>query len=650
MIPRAYDGCKAPDGSRHLLWPAYYVGAVLLAVSYCVAATRLTGQLHFHLFWAGMALFFVPVTVRLCQSSVRRAERLALIAAIGIFDALPKYLRSPDHLVFYDELAHFRQSEVTIATGRLFEPNPLVPIARVYPGLHALTAMLADLSGITAFQLAVVLLVLLHIAALIGVFTLGEALGQSPRVAALAALLYSVNPGFLFFDAMYAYESMAIVFFIWSLCAICQVAAARRRGERIAWCAVSLVLGIACTITHHVSSYALLLAALLMSAISAVRLRRGTDRPGTTRALSAIALSLLAAILAWTIGIAQSVTAYLGPLARSFLADAVRLLQPHTAHRTLFAGSTTPAYERLAAFASPAIAGIGAVGGILLLLGAHRRQSTPALGLYALGLLYFASMPLMVTQGGSEAVRRSWSFTYVGLALLVAPVIPRCVRWRARERAGAIVRRRRLRALGVSTLLMIVLIGNTAMNTNEAYRFPGAVIYGSDTRTLTAEVLATVRWFHTTFGVERLVIADRGNALAFAAFGDAWTAPAWSGLPIWQLYLSSRPPDATLLRTLRKDGYQFLVIDDRMLSAVPRIGYYTTPGEPAIPGRTHLPPRQALERYERWPWAIKIYQTDTLAIYRINYDALPAVWPPGTRLPRTAAPIGADAGSPPRPP
>src|SRR5581483_2630585 len=78
-------------------WLGLYVGAGLLAIALSYAATHATGNLHFHLFWLGMLLFYIPVCLRLCQATVAYGERLALVVAIGIFDALPKYLLSPDH-------------------------------------------------------------------------------------------------------------------------------------------------------------------------------------------------------------------------------------------------------------------------------------------------------------------------------------------------------------------------------------------------------------------------------------------------------------------------------------------------------------------------------------------------------------------------
>ncbi len=72
------------------------MGAAAITGAYAEAARGPSDDLsHFHLFWVGMLLFIVPIFLRLCAVRVARGERLALIAAVGLFDYLPKYLRSP---------------------------------------------------------------------------------------------------------------------------------------------------------------------------------------------------------------------------------------------------------------------------------------------------------------------------------------------------------------------------------------------------------------------------------------------------------------------------------------------------------------------------------------------------------------------------
>ena len=609
-------------------WPqaGLIAGSALLALALRLAETE-TGQLHVALFWLGMAVGLVPIARRMCARATARNERLALLAALAIFDSLPKLLRSPDHLLFYDELAHWRQTEATLQTGQLFQPNPLVPILQAFPGLHALTASLCDLTGLSSFQAATGLLFGLHLLALLGVFALGEAILGSARHAATAALIYSLNPGFFYFDAMYSYESLALVFFIWTVLSLARMQATAHSGERQGWLLLATILAAACIITHHASSYILAMVAGLLLTIVRLMGRWGTASGCGVGALALFALCLLGGEVWWAIAKAGMVTSYLGPFARALGLGALGLFQPHVHQRALFAASIAPAWERALAFMAPVMCAAGAIAALALTR--RRRVHHPAMArvMFLLGALYYISLPLILTPGGQEAARRSWSFTYIGVAIWLAPL---CVAIGERARRSGPLGRAALGG-GAIIALCVMLIGNTAGNVNPVYRFPGAAIYGSDVRTLTADTLGASAWFRATQGGDQTVIADRAMGMAFASFGDAWTALGWSGMPTWQFYLSDHGPDAALLALLERDRYRYLVTDTRITRSLPLIGYYVSRDEPGAGTHTRPPPSAAIERYARLPWAIALYHGGGITIYRLDYAARDTPWLPARR-------------------
>ena len=619
-----------------LPWPqaGLIAGAVLLALALRLAETD-AGQAHVALFWLGMALGLVPLAHRMCALATPRGERLALLAALAIFDSLPKLLRSPDHLLFYDELAHWRQAVATLQTGRLFLPNPLVPILQAFPGLHALTASLCDLTGLSPFQVAIGLLFALHLCALLGVFALGEAILGSARQAAIAALIYSLNPGFLYFDAMYSYQSLALVFFIWTMLALARMQTAADRAGRRGWLLLAMILAAACVITHHASSYFLALVVGLLLAIVNLMRRCGAASGCGVRALALFALCLLGGEVWWAIAEAGMVTSYLGPFARALGLGALGLFQPHAHQRVLFAASIAPAWERAVAFLAPVLCGVGALAALAMARRRRGRDTPMAWALFLLGALYYLSLPLVLTPGGQEAARRSWSFTSIGVALWLAPL---CVAiGELAGRSGPIGKA--TIGAGATAALCILLIGNTAGNVNPVYRFPGAPIYGSDVRTLTADTLDASAWFRATQGGDQTVIADRAMGMAFASFGDAWTSLGWSGLPTWQFYLSDQGPSAALLSLLARDRYRYLVTDDRIARSLPLIGYYVSRDEPGAGAHTRPPPQAAIDRYAWLPWAIAIYQGGGITIYRLDYAARDLSWRPASRSTVLGGPV-----------
>ncbi|MFI5270152.1 MAG: transcriptional regulator NrdR, partial [Chloroflexota bacterium] len=234
------------------------------------AANGDAGQEHFHLFWLGVLLFLIPAALRLFGRAASRAERLALMLALGALNFLPKFLTTPNHFLYHDELAHWRQAELIFSSGRLFIPNPSVYISQYFPGLQAMTVALRDLTGLTTFQVAAILILGTHIAVLVGMFVIGETLTGAARGGGVAALLYSLNPGFMYFDSQYAYESVAFVLVVWIIVSMVKMQAVPDRRAQWTWFATGLVLAAACIITHHVSSYVLVAVLWLMTATALI--------------------------------------------------------------------------------------------------------------------------------------------------------------------------------------------------------------------------------------------------------------------------------------------------------------------------------------------------------------------------------------------
>ena len=620
-----------------LPWVGLLAGVPLVAAAYAMAALGPENDsIHFDVFWVGLLLFVVPATLRLCDAATARGERLAIVAATGLFFYLPKFLRNPTAPLFQDELAHWHQAETVYHTGQPFAPNPIISIIGSFPGLPALTAALHDLSGLSTVGVGLVMLLALHVISLVGIFVLAERCTGSPRVAGLAALIYSLNPGYMFFDTMYAYESPAIVLYIWVLVAVAGLqdeTGGLSRG--LAWGGVGLVLAAACIVTHHLSALVMLATLLLISLATAIDARRAShsSRPHTVEAVTRRRTALLTALFTgavavgaalWLGAVAAPLVHYLAPSAAG-LGDALRLLgREGSGARTLFAGSTTPVYERVCAYLTPIVALAGAAAGLWLLWrrGWWNRYTAAGRAIALYGLLYFPSLPLLLTRSGNEGARRSWSFTYVGLSLLVAPAIPAVLGGASRQYQGARGRSARLLAHlaqgAIPALIAVVLVGNVTAHVNELYRFPGPFVYGSDTRSTTPELLALARWLDRTQGNGRRIVADRFSGLPLAAFGGAWTATASPQFPLWQLYFQDRQPSAVLLQELRSAGYGYIVVDRRMSRALPRIGIYFDPLEPAAYAHATPPPVSALIQYEQKPWATTIYQSDNLAVYRLS--------------------------------
>lgn len=584
-----------------LVWLGLVCGSVLVPYSYAYAAGHADGdRVHFALFWAGELVFFVPALVLLLRPATGRGVRLAVVAATGAFDFLPKFLRDPHFPLFHDELLHSRELAHVVATGKLFQPAPVLGIIRFFPGLHGATAALVRISGAPEFAVQTSLVLVLHVAVLVGVFALAETVTDSPRAGSLAAFAYALNPSFLFFDTQFAYESLAIVLFIWVLVALVRAEAADGRAEAARWLALGVLLGAACVVTHHLTSYALIVT-LAIATVAALARRRSRHV-----APSAVLATVLAgAVVAWTAFVASGVVAYLAPHFSGGVAQLLRLVAREQQAHTLFAHSTSPLYEQWAGRLAPVIA-FG-----LVLVALRRVRVTPPRSAFVavavvLAGLYFVSLPFIYTTAGNEGARRSWAFSYLGVAFLAAVAFERLPR-------AAI-------ATPLAVVLgSVMLVGNVATGINAYYRFPGPASTRSEVRTTTPELRAAAGWLRATQPAPRRLLTDRESSPAFAFFGDAEPGSPSTGFPIWRLFLSARPPTAVFAHELRTSGYDLVVVN----APIPLLRtYYSSEQTDVLPTTAKVSSRAVITRLDAEPWAAKVYGSDGFGIYRLDFGRL----------------------------
>jgi hypothetical protein len=288
--------------------------------------------------------------------------------------------------------------------------------------------------------------------------------------------------------------------------------------------------------------------------------------------------------------------------------------------RTLFSASTEPGYERVFAFAAPAIIGVLALKVVAPQLRRAKREvwSPMRLGLGGFGLVYFPSVLFILIPSGAEGARRSWGFTYLGLAVLVAPAVLAIwdrVRWPDLGRTITSY-------VAGFALWATMLVGNVAAGLDESYRFPGPFIFGSDTRSLTPELLAAASWFNQHVGSGVRIVTDRYSGLGFVLDADSWTASPSAGFPAYDLFFSDKPPSADLVEELASSDYRYLIVDKRVATEIPAIGSYFEPDEP-FSGSSARPISAAnIDRYRTTPWTTEVFESDHYVIYRFDFNAI----------------------------
>jgi len=596
--------------------------------SYLIAQTTVSDEAEFIWFWLGMVGIELPVIALVARRGTSAAARSALLVLLGFVTYAPKLLRDPSGPVYHDEFAHWRDTYDIIASGRLFQNAQIIPIISQYPGLHAVTAILVDATGLDIWQSATVLLLLCHVALLLGIAVLARAVGLDSRAAALAAAAYGFNASFLYFDTQFAYESMAITLVAWTLACFAQALRARPGQHRRAWCGLTALLAFGCVITHHLSTIELTVVMTGVSiALSLPRLARRDGWKGTAATAWGLTAFTGLAITAWIAFVAPSTVAYLSPYLGTGLSQLLHMAAGAGSGRQLFSASLSPWWEHDAAFAVTLIALFLAVGSLLMLRRWLRGKALPPgrrralfIACTILGLIYFPSTAFILSPAGAEGARRSWAISWIGLAIAVGPAASALLDWASR-RSSLAVRGAVKSCLAV--VAAIALVGGTAAGLDASYRLPGPYLFGSDARSDTPELDAMTQWFLHRFGPGNSVVTDRYTGLLIASYGLQDTAQPSAGFPVWDLYIDTPgqpigPP--SLIAALTSADFRYLIVDKRMADDAPQLGVYFEGSEPA---GLVLPDGQPvfkgrLGKFNTVRWMSKVFESDNYAVYRMN--------------------------------
>ena len=237
------------------------IGLFLVAMAY--NGGRFAEQWAEPLFWFGLIVIFLPIAVRLFSKRPTRRERISLLIVLAINLYFVKFLQYPLYFAYYDEFSHVQTAQSIAATGHLFSLNPILQISSFYPGLEIVTNALSSLTGLSIFVTGIVLIGVARLVIVLSLYLFYEQISKSMWVAGIATLLYMANPNFLFFDSMFAYESIAISLAVFILFAVVRRSYAgsnQRLGLTLTiWLGIGAVM-----VSHHVTSFILVAFLLAM--------------------------------------------------------------------------------------------------------------------------------------------------------------------------------------------------------------------------------------------------------------------------------------------------------------------------------------------------------------------------------------------------
>jgi hypothetical protein len=462
-------------------------------------------------------------------------------------------------------------------------------------------------------------------------FLLIERVTRSARAGGIGVAVYACNPSFLYFDAQFAYESLALMIAATLLLVAIRWSEPERpdqpRPVRGLVGAMAL-LAATVTITHHMSSYALLAFLVLWAGLTALAVRKAGGTPGDSqvrangggalvserRALldgpGLPALLMVGMAVTWFALVAGAVTiAELGKVITGAVDSTLRLVFGSSGSKTLFAGSGQSNTLGARALA------IGSVIPLLALipLGLRRTWRAPdssplwrALALTA--VLYPVTLGMRLTQAGSETSQRASEFVFLGVAFFAGIVLGE-LRWPK----GWF--KRNVAALALTAVSLVVFLGGFIIGELPATRQPGPFLVGAEDRSISPQGLDAARFAADNLPQHSRVLVDRPNGTLMTSYGDL--NPVFgqvNGTPVTRVLFSSRF-DRRDRQVIKDDLIDYIVVDRRLSRELPVLGYYVEPDEAGAFTRTTPISPKPLAKFNRARGLSKVFVNGPIVIY-----------------------------------
>jgi hypothetical protein len=609
--PRVTQGTR-----RSRLAPGWFpviaaaTGGGLLLLGLSDKAGREGADSALPLFWAGTLLIVLPAAWRLFSRAPGRGERVAIVLLLGLGLYLVKVMASPVQFTLPDEFSHLRTLDDIIRTGHLFSENPLLQISAVYPGLESATAGLMVSSGLASFPVAMILTAAARGVLILAVFLITERAVRSARVAGIAALIYASNPSFLYFDAQFAYESLALPIALLAVWATLRWTRSEAQPRFVAVIALTAIAVVA--MTHHLTSLVL----LVFLAGWAILSLRGDNRARLRPVLIA-ALWALFSNFVWLVWVAGSAIGYLSEIVGGGVQELLGILTGSAAGRQLFTprpGVASPVPEIVVGYLAVALILVCLPFVLWRAWVLLRRDSfIVVIAIAAAG--YPASLALRLTSAGAETSQRASEFLFLSLGLLGGDWLAGKPSWRFVPRGNALV----VAGLGV------VFAGGTIVGDPPQARIPGPYHVAAEQRSIEPQGLDTAAWVRNWLGLGNRFIADRINGKLIGSYGAQYPVTAFNQSvgTAYVMFASHVGPDE--LEVLKRGRIDYILVDLRMARDTPVFSVYFESAEPDAGHHTQPIPLASLEKFDALPGATRVYDSGDIVIYDVRrlVDALP---------------------------
>ncbi|TBD11732.1 hypothetical protein [Rhizobium ruizarguesonis] len=602
---------------------AFLCSCALVVAALAANASRLGEGWAVPTFYCAIAVIFLPAAARIIYPRASRLERLALIVIVTSALFVVRVIRAPVAFIDHDEFLHWATVNDILEAGRLFLPNPLLPVSPLYPGLELITSALVNLSGLSVFAAGLIVLATARMMLMLALFLLFEKITDSARIASIACLIYMGSSTFLLFDVHYSYESLAIPM----LAAVLLASESQRMepSDAAGWPTVvaTVVLILALAATHHLTSY--FCTALLCGTAVMECLRQGASAMQKRRAILLASIAVIAPV-AWSKIVGNPTGSYILPVLEGGIHEVAQLVSSSTSTRKLFVsdtGALAPAWQRYLTMAGVALICLGLLTGFLRSLvfnGQHRNasilwpptrwrlwRSSLLQILVLVTLAYPVSIIFRLTRSGWEIGNRIGSLSFLGVAIVVAVAV--AAFWHGTSRGW-------LRATALAAAATTVLIAGVISSEGPRILVPAGYEVSADSSSIEPMGISAARWTRRWLGGQHFA-ADRINRLLLSTYGRQRVSTTLESGQDTSMAITAADLGPMERKLLIGSGVGFVMVDLRLTTGLPGVGVYFDGG---AQDRNHTVPLQSssLLKFNSEPDVDRTFDNGFMVIFDVG--------------------------------
>jgi hypothetical protein len=528
------------------------LGIVLISIG--CSGSRVQANWAQPVFWLGFLMVLIPGSVRLCMERVTRQERLGIILLMAVSLYLIKLLYSPILFTLNDELQHWRSINNIVQTGTLFQENPTLLVSAYFPGLENVTDAVLSLTGLSIYPAGMIVIGVAHTLLPLALFLLYERLSHSDTVAGIAVLIYFANPSFLLGYSQFAYESLAVPLLYLALYLLAIHINIPARGRALGLGFAILLIFWSIIITHHVTSYFLLLFLAIWAMVAYARnhpIEKQTN-------LGWFGLLALSGCLFWLIylGKYQLIAGYIGAPIEQAVTGLLKLILGDAIPRTFFQGqgaNSTPLWLQIPSYISVLFIVLTIPLGFLALRPISKRSSLAlTMGLISLG--YLGAQAMRLSSSGLVLTNRIAAPLFLPLSFLLA--------------TGAATYFRSSSIKRLSPLLLAIWVCSINIGSATAviadWQLPGPYNPNIFTRHIGTLGIATAQWAKGTLGPGNRFGADFVNMMIMGSYGDQHVITEENDFFAETSLFASASFGQPEIDYIQNRGVEYLVIDNRL--------------------------------------------------------------------------------------